>query len=97
MSELRWSRPGVRSCALTSVPQRLATIAFFVVYQLLDNSLISPRIMTRAVDISPAAAMLAALIGGTLFGFVGALMAIPTAASIKIIFQETVFPLAERS
>ena len=90
----------IPACAIAlfnSVPQGIASIAFFVVYQQLENTLISPRIMTRAVGLSPAAVLLSALIGGSLLGFVGALMAIPTAASVKIIFQEVVFPLTERS
>jgi predicted PurR-regulated permease PerM len=53
--------------------------------------------MTRAVDISPAAVLLSALIGGSLLGFVGALMAIPTAASLKLIFQEVVLPRTEKA
>jgi predicted PurR-regulated permease PerM len=90
----------VPACAIAlfnSIPQGLLVIAFFLVYQQLENVFISPRIMTKAVDISPAAVLLAALIGGSLLGFVGALMAIPTAASIKIIVQEVVYPMAERS
>jgi predicted PurR-regulated permease PerM len=89
--------PAIAVAFFNSVPQGLATIVFLVVYQQLENTLISPRVMTKAVDLSPAAVLLSALIGGSLLGFVGALMAIPTAASIKIIFQEVVFPLAERS
>jgi predicted PurR-regulated permease PerM len=89
--------PAVAVAFFHSVPHGLATIAFFVIYQQLENTLISPRIMTRAVDLSPAAVLLSALIGGSLLGFVGALMAIPTAASIKIIFQEVVLPLNERT
>jgi predicted PurR-regulated permease PerM len=53
--------------------------------------------MTKAVDVSPAAILVAALIGGTMFGFVGALMAIPTAAAIKLIMQEVVIPRADRA
>jgi predicted PurR-regulated permease PerM len=90
----------IPACAVAlfnSIPQGLITIVFFVVYQQLENTLISPRVMTKAVDLSPAAVLLAALVGGSLLGFVGALMAIPAAASIKIIFQEVVYPLAERS
>ena len=90
----------IPACAValfTSIPQGLVTIAFFVVYQQLENTLISPRIMTRAVDISPAAVLLAALVGGTLLGFAGALMAIPAAAALKIVLQEIVVPLAEES
>jgi predicted PurR-regulated permease PerM len=90
----------VPACAIalfSSIPQGVLTIAFFLVYQQLENVFIAPRVMTRSVDLSPAAVLLAALIGGTLLGFVGALMAIPTAASIKVVFQEVVYPLAEQS
>ena len=89
--------PATAVAFFNSLPQGLATIAFFVIYQQLENTLISPRIMTKAVDLSPAAVLLSALIGGSLLGFVGALMAIPAAASIKIIFQEVVLPTMERS
>ena len=76
----------------TSLPLGIATVAFFVVYQQVENYVIAPRIMTRAVDISPAAVLLAALIGGSLLGFFGALMAIPAAASLKLVVQEVVIP-----
>ena len=89
--------PACAVALLTSLPRGLIVVAFFVVYQQLENTMISPRVMTKAVDISPAAVLLAALIGATLLGFVGALMAIPAAASIKIVFQEVVYPMAERS
>ena len=89
--------PACAVALLTSLPRGLVVVAFFVVYQQLENTMISPRVMTKAVDISPAAVLLAALIGATLLGFVGALMAIPAAASIKIVFQEVVYPMAERS
>jgi predicted PurR-regulated permease PerM len=71
------------------------TLVYFIVYQQVENYLIAPRIMRRAVDVSPAAVLLAALIGGSLFGFVGALMAIPTAAAIKLTVQEVLLPRAE--
>jgi predicted PurR-regulated permease PerM len=75
----------------------VATLVYFIVYQQVENYLIAPRIMTKAVDISPATVLLAALIGGSLLGFVGALIAIPTAASIKLIVQEVVIPRVEAS
>jgi predicted PurR-regulated permease PerM len=89
--------PACAVALLTSLPRGLVVVAFFVVYQQLENTMISPRVMTKAVDLSPAAVLLAALVGATLLGFVGALMAIPAAASIKIVFQEVVYPMAERS
>lgn len=81
----------------TSLPLGLGTLLYFLIYQQIENYVIAPRIMTKAVDISPAAVLLAALVGGTLLGFVGALMAIPAAASIKLIAQEVFLPKAEAS
>lgn len=73
----------------------IATLVWFIVYQQVENYILAPRIMTKAVDISPAAVLLAALIGGSLLGFVGALMAIPAAASIKLVIQEIAMPKIE--
>ncbi len=69
---------------------------FFVVYQQVENYLIAPRIMSRSVNVAPMVTIISALIGGTLLGFIGALMAIPVAASIKLITQEVLIPKAER-
>jgi predicted PurR-regulated permease PerM len=73
----------------------IGTAVFFAIYQQVENYLVAPRVMKRAVDISPAAVILAALIGATLLGFVGALLAIPLAASIKVLTQEIWFPRQE--
>jgi predicted PurR-regulated permease PerM len=87
--------PAVIVAFVGSIPLGLATVAYFIVYQQTENYLIAPRVMTRAVDLSPAAVLLAALIGASLLGFVGALMAIPAAASVKLVMQEIVLPSAE--
>jgi predicted PurR-regulated permease PerM len=87
--------PAVIVAFFTSVGTGFATLVYFLVYQQIENYLIAPRVMTRAVDISPAAVLLAALIGGSLLGFFGALMAIPAAAAIKLIVQEIVLPRTE--
>ena len=76
-------------------PIGVATLVFFLIYQQLENYVIVPRVMTKAIDISPAAVLLAALIGGSLLGFVGALMALPFAAAIKLLAQEVVLPRME--
>lgn len=65
----------------------VATIAFFVVYQQIENYVIAPRVMKRTVQMSAAAVIVAVLIGGTLAGFPGALLALPTAAIIKVTLQ----------
>ena len=53
--------------------------------QQLDNHFISPLVMRRTVHLHPAAVMLALLAGGTLAGFLGLLLAVPVAATLKIL------------
>jgi predicted PurR-regulated permease PerM len=79
-----------------SFPVGIATFVFFLIYQQIENYVIVPRVMTKAIDISPAAVLLAALIGGSLLGFVGALMALPFAAAVKLIVQEVAMPKLEK-
>jgi hypothetical protein len=59
-----------------------------VAYQQLENYVLAPRIMRRPVQLSPAAVLLAGLIGGTVLGLIGALMAIPIAAGGKVLLSE---------
>ncbi|MGI8425753.1 MAG: AI-2E family transporter [Actinomycetota bacterium] len=66
----------------------VATAIFFLVYQQIENYLIGPRVMKRAVDVSPASVIISALVGGTLLGPVGVLLAVPAAASLKVIANE---------
>ena len=77
-------------------PLGVATLVFFLIYQQIENYVIVPRVMTKAIDISPAAVLLAALIGGSLLGFVGALIALPFAAAVKLLTQQVVMPKMER-
>jgi predicted PurR-regulated permease PerM len=79
---------GVVVAAFVGVPQLIGTAAFFLVYQQVENYLIGPRVMRRAIDMSAAAVITAVLIGGSLAGFVGALLALPVAAIIKITVRE---------
>ena len=61
---------------------------FFLVYQQLENYLIAPRILRSTVNLSAAAVLMAGLIGATALGLVGALMAIPVAAALKVVLAE---------
>ncbi|WP_242903831.1 AI-2E family transporter [Actinomadura terrae] len=70
-------------------------IAFYVIYQQVENYLIYPRVMKRTVDVQPAVTIVAALIGAALLGVVGALLAIPTAAAISLIIREVLMPRQE--
>ena len=75
-----------------SVPVGLVTAAFFLVYQQIENYVLIPRVMKRTVDVSPVTTVIAVLIGGTLMGVVGALLAIPVAAAVQLVGNEVVLP-----
>jgi predicted PurR-regulated permease PerM len=69
-------------------PTTVLVALFFVVYQQLENYLIAPRILRSTVNLSAAAVLVAGLIGATALGLVGALMAIPVAAAMKVLLTE---------
>jgi predicted PurR-regulated permease PerM len=84
--------------ALTvSLPVAIATLAFYIAYRLAEDYLIVPRIMGRTVEVPAVVSLIAVLIGGVLLGIVGALIAIPVAAAIRVILQEVTFPRLDRS
>ncbi len=72
----------------TDVKIGIACAIFYLIYQQLENYVIYPRVMSRSVDIPGAVTVIAALVGATLLGVVGALLAIPTAAAILMITRE---------
>jgi predicted PurR-regulated permease PerM len=74
--------------AFSSIPDAIATAIYFIVYQQVENYVIVPRVMKQAIDLSPAAVIIAVLIGGSLAGFAGALLALPVAAIIKVVIRE---------
>ena len=66
----------------------IAWIIWSVVYQQVENSVIQPRIQARALEVHPFVVLVSVLFGSTLFGIVGALIAIPVAAAIQISITE---------
>jgi predicted PurR-regulated permease PerM len=66
--------------------------AFYLLYQQVENYLLYPRIMKRSVDVSPAVTIVAVLLGGSLLGIVGALLAIPIAAAVQLVLVEVLVP-----
>ncbi|SCL39273.1 Predicted PurR-regulated permease PerM [Micromonospora rhizosphaerae] len=79
----------------TDPPLGIASLIFFLVYQQVENYLIYPKIMRRSVEVNEVAALLAALLGVSLIGVVGALIAIPTVAALQLILREVVLPRQE--
>lgn len=73
----------------------IACVVFYLIYQQFENYVIYPRVMSRSVDVPGAVIVIAALIGAALLGVVGALLAIPTAASILLLVREVLLPRQE--
>jgi predicted PurR-regulated permease PerM len=73
-----------------SVSAKLALMvgAYFFVLHELEANVLLPKIMERRVGVSPVAVLVALLIGGSLWGLVGAILAIPTAAILSIIVDQ---------
>jgi len=84
--------------ALTvSLPVAIATLCFYVGYRLAEDYLIVPRIMGRTVQVPAVVSLVAVLIGGVLLGIIGALVAIPVAAAIRLLLTEVAFPRLDES
>ena len=75
-----------------SLPVCLATIGFFLIYRLVKDYLLVPRIFGRMIKVPALITVVAVLLGGALLGIVGALVAIPTAAALLLLTREVLFP-----
>jgi predicted PurR-regulated permease PerM len=73
---------------LHSVPAGIVVVAFFIIYQQIENHLLQPVIYGRTVQLSPLAVLVSILIGAELAGIIGALAAIPVAGSIQVVVND---------
>jgi predicted PurR-regulated permease PerM len=72
-------------------PERLlGVLAVMLGVQLLDGMVITPRIVGRSVGLAPLEVLLTMMAAGTLFGFLGVLLAVPLGAVVKILVQRSV-------
>jgi len=72
-------------------------LASYIIYVQIENYIITPRIMKRSLSIPGLVTIIAALLGTSLLGLIGGLLAVPIAAAILLILDEVVFPRAEQS
>jgi predicted PurR-regulated permease PerM len=78
--------------ALTvSLPVAIATLGFYIAYRLAEDYFVVPRVMGKTVQVPGAVSVIAVLVGGALMGIIGALVAIPAAAALRLFLQEVVF------
>jgi predicted PurR-regulated permease PerM len=84
--------------ALTQSPL-IGLVAFvtYVLYVQIENYVVTPRIMKRTLSVPGAVTIISALIGSSLLGLVGGLLAVPVAASIILILDEVVIPRANKA
>jgi predicted PurR-regulated permease PerM len=73
---------------LHSLPAGIAVIVFAVVYQQVENHVLQPLIFSRTVSLDPLTVIVAILIGGSLAGVLGTLLAIPVASMIQVIARD---------
>jgi predicted PurR-regulated permease PerM len=81
--------PAIVVAFFVSPVRGLITLGYFIGYQQFENYVLVPKVMQNAVNLSPAAVIVSTLIGGSLFGFAGALLALPVAATVKVVIVET--------
>ena len=80
--------PCVIVALFSSLADGIAVAAYFIVYQRIENYFILPRIMTNAIDLSAPTVIIVLLIGASLAGLAGALIALPIAAAVKVVIRE---------
>ncbi|WP_103356017.1 AI-2E family transporter [Amycolatopsis sp. CA-128772] len=84
--------------ALTvSFPVCLATVGFFVVYRLVEDYLLVPKIIGNVLKVPALVTVVAVLLGGALLGIIGALVAIPVAAAILLLVEEVLYPRLDQA
>jgi predicted PurR-regulated permease PerM len=71
-----------------SVPAGIVVLAFFIVYQQVENHVLQPVVYGRTVQLSPLVVLISVLIGAQLAGVLGALAAIPVAGSLQVVFLD---------
>jgi predicted PurR-regulated permease PerM len=82
---------------LSSSPQTaLAAGIYYLVYMQVEAYILTPRIMDKAVNVPGSLVLIAVVAGGTLGGILGALMAVPLAASAVIVLRRIVIPRQNR-
>jgi predicted PurR-regulated permease PerM len=84
--------------SLTKSPATaIIALAAYIIYVQIENYVITPRIMRKSLAIPGLVTIIAALMGTSLLGLVGGLLAVPIAAAILLIIDEVVFPRAQQS
>lgn len=82
------SLAGIAVALTVSVPLAIVTLAYFLVYQQVENYLVAPRVFSRTIQISPLGAFIAVLVGGAVAGVLGAVLALPIAGAGAVVLRQ---------
>lgn len=82
--------PAILVAVTVSPGLAIGVAIFFIVQQQVENTILVPKIMGRQVGLSAVTVIIALGIGGQLLGVVGAILSVPTAAIVQVLFQELV-------
>jgi predicted PurR-regulated permease PerM len=82
--------PAILVAATVSPGLAAGVAVFFIVQQQVENTILVPKIMGRQVGLSPVTVIIALGMGGALLGVVGAILSLPTAAIVQVLFEELV-------
>jgi predicted PurR-regulated permease PerM len=82
--------PGIGIAFTISWKRALVVAALYLVQQQLEANILVPKMMERQLGLTPVTIMVALLIGGALLGIPGAILAVPSAAILQVLFQELV-------
>jgi predicted PurR-regulated permease PerM len=80
--------PAVAVALSVSPTMALLVAIFFLIQQQVENHVLVPKVMERQVGVSAVGVIVALLLGGSLLGVIGALLAVPTAAILQVVFEE---------
>jgi len=80
--------PAIAVAATVSFEKVILVVIFFVIQQQLENHVLVPKVMSRQVGVSAVTVIVALLIGGKLLGIPGAILAVPTAAILQVIYNQ---------
>jgi len=80
-----------------SLTTALIALGAYIVYVQIENYVITPKIMRKSLAIPGLVTIIAALLGASLLGLIGGLLAVPIAAAVLLILDEVVFPRADQS
>lgn len=79
--------PAIAVAGLHGLGPAVGVAALLLVYQLVENYVIAPQVMKNAIDLSPPAVIVAIMVGSAIAGVLGALLALPLAAVLKLAFN----------